>query len=286
MTCFLKKLTFSKESLKGLIPPLMLDDCRVAMSWFRKPALEYIHEGWDFPLENQNMGWNSMNPIEIEKKRWEKFLLNLQGTKPIFVQHEANDRSQTNLDFHNRNMTYAYVLSLAAHNKSSVSVLDWGGSLGHYYQLGKTLFPDLHIDFHCKEVPLIVDLGKKCNPEVNWYSDLSCLARDYDLVMMIGVLPYYKNWVDILSQISKATKSYLFLGLMPLVNKGSGFVALQRWHGTLMLHAQFNSEALKNVLSDLNLCLIREFYTGIYPYVKNAPAQPELVSWLLKKNDE
>ena len=70
-----------------------------------------------------------------------------------------------------------YLLALTAHQKDAISVLDWGGALGHYYQIGRAVLPDVKIDFHCKEMPKLAAVGQRLNPEVHWYVDDSCLDR-------------------------------------------------------------------------------------------------------------
>jgi len=49
------------------------------------------------------------------------------------------------------------------------------------------------------------------------------------------------------------------------------------------LYEQFNRRTILEEIEDTGLCLIREFLTGIHPYIKNAPEQCELKSWLFKR---
>ena len=115
--------------------------------------------------------------------------MNDHRAHPLGFTHEHDDLTVTRfVPFHNVHITYAYVLALTAHRKDAISVLDWGGALGHYYQIGKAVIPDVEIDFHFKEVPKLVELGRLLNPDVHWYADDSCLERTYDLVMMNGSL--------------------------------------------------------------------------------------------------
>jgi hypothetical protein len=62
-------------------------------------------------------------------------------------------------------MTYAYALSLSTRHKSSISMLDWGGAIGHYYLLSEKLVPDLEIDYHCKDVPVLAEYGRSLFPK-------------------------------------------------------------------------------------------------------------------------
>lgn len=60
-------------------------------------------------------------------------------------------------------------------------------------------------------------------------------------------------------------------------------MALQRHYGTEILHEEFNREVILEVVEGIGFSLMREFLTGIRPYIKNAPEQCELYSWLFKK---
>jgi putative methyltransferase (TIGR04325 family) len=291
---FFNELTKGKETqlrvkvknfVKLFLPPILLEFERYVVNKLGEhPWLEYAPAGWNTVLPHiENIGWNSIPAVETEKTKWQAFCANLEGTSSLAFAHEHTDLSAMCVSFHNINLTYAYVLALAAYRKETVSVLDWGGSLGHYYMMGKAVLPDVKIDFHCKEVPLLAELGKQVNPQVHWYSDESCLARTYDLVMLNGVLQYIQDWPETLRRISPAVKRYLFFGLLPLVERGSGFVALQRHYGAEMLHEQFNRRALLEVIEGTGLCLKREFVTGYRPSIKNAPEQCELRSWLFKR---
>jgi hypothetical protein len=50
-------------------------------------------------------------------------------------------------------MTFGYVLVRAAYDKARTSVLDWGGSLGHYALMARALLPELPIDVTVKDLP-------------------------------------------------------------------------------------------------------------------------------------
>ena len=60
---------------------------------------------------------------------------------------------------HNNIMSFAYVLGRAARNQSRISMLDWGGGMGHYCRIAETLYPDLEIEYHNKDLPVAVKAG-------------------------------------------------------------------------------------------------------------------------------
>ena len=68
------------------------------------------------------------------------------GAAPLGVSLEVPEScggqiATDDLGAHNTLMSYGYVLGRAAHNKSRISILDWGGGPGHYYLIGRALLP-------------------------------------------------------------------------------------------------------------------------------------------------
>lgn len=234
--------------------------------------------------EGEPMDWNNKNVVAAEIAKWDAFSDAIKGTGPLGFSHEHSDLSlRRSVPFHNIHITYGYVLALVAHQKSSLSILDYGGGLGHYYQIGKALLPDVKINFYCKEVPSITEAGKLLNPDIRWFTDDSCLESTFDLVMINGSLQYMEKWQEFLQDISAAVGEYLLLTRVPVVDKSNSFTALQKAYGTRMLHWQFNKNALLQVIKDAGLNLVREFVVGDRPYIKNAPEQCELCGWLFRK---
>jgi len=84
--------------------------------------------------------------------------------------------------------------------------------------------------------------------------------------------------------VSPAVNKYLFLGHLPLVDGGPGFVAIQRRYGAIMLHEQFNPGRIVDVVGKTGLRMTREFLTGVRPYIKNAPQPCELRSYLFRRD--
>jgi putative methyltransferase (TIGR04325 family) len=225
--------------------------------------------------------------IDTEKAKWDIFCQNLKGSGPLGFSHEHTDPFVIrNPNFHNVHISYAYVLALAAHKKDSISVLDWGGALGHYYLVGKAVLPDVDIDFHVKEVPLMAKAGEQLNPEVHWYDDETCLEREYDLVMMTGSIPYMEDWVDVLHRIARSIKKYLFVSRLPVIQNSPSFVAIQRLYNSQMLHQLINQTEFLETVKETGLSLVREFVVGDRPYVKGAPEKCEVRGWLFKKEKE
>jgi len=285
--------TRMENILKLFIPPIVIKGARFVQNLFKKPdlhsmgfhTLEYAPNGWQTQLNNnRNKGWSVNSVIDTEKAKWNVFCRNLEGPGPLGFSHEHTDLSIIrNPNFHNVHISYAYVLSLAAHKKDRISVLDWGGALGHYYLVGKAVLPEVDIDFHVKEVPLMAKAGKQINPEVHWYDDETCLERNFDLVMMTGSIPYMEDWTDVLHRIARSVKKYLFISRLPVVENSPSFVAVQHLYNSQMLHQQINQTELLETVRETGLTLVREFVVGDRPYIKNAPEQCEVRGWLFKR---
>jgi len=148
-----------------------------------------------------------------------------------------------------------------------------------------SLFPQKHGHRLRKEIPLMVEAGKRLNPEVHWYADESCLDHTYDLVMINGSLQYFEQWPDIVRRLARVANKYLFLTRLPVVDKGPSFVAIQRAYETEMMHQQFNQDEVLRVVEATGLQLVREFVVGDRPYIHGAPEQCEFRGWLFQKTD-
>jgi len=222
--------------------------------------------------------------VAVEEARWKAFVKNCEGTGPLGFSHEYHNPGLVrDVAFHNVHLSYAYTLALAARQKSAISVLDWGGGLGHYYLMAKAVLPGLAVEFHCKEVPLMVATGRRLNPEVHWHIDERCLDRTYDVIMINGSLQYMQDWADLLRRIAPAVGGYLFLTRLPVVDRTPSFVSIQRVEGTELLHQQLNQQEVLDVVRGTGLQMVREFVVGDRPFIKNAPEQCELRGWLFKR---
>ncbi len=267
------------------IPPIIFKGAIFFKRRFGEATLEYAPKGWKTRLDSgENQGWNVYSVVDTEKGKWDDFQRNLEGPAPLGFSHEHTDMSVIrNPYFHNVHISYAYVLALAAHKKDRISVLDWGGALGHYFLIGKAVLPDVLIEYHVKEIPLMCKAGKKLNPEIRWYNDESCLEREYDLIMLNGSIGYIEEWCDLLQRIARSTQKYLFLFRLLVVQNSPSFLSIERLYDSRMLHQQFNQTEFLNAVKKTGLTLIREFVIGDRPYIKGAPEQCEMRGWLFKR---
>lgn len=248
--------------------------------------LTYAPDGWNTKIPAAaETGWNSSMVSSAEAEKWPAFCKAVAGVGPLGLSHEHTDLTITeNISFHNVNMTFGYVLARAAHLRTRLSVLDYGGGLGHYYSLAKALMPDLSLHYSCKDVPSMVELGRKLNPDICWFTDDSCLDSTYDLVIISGSFQYIRHWQEFLRTIARTTGNYLLLTRIPIVNTAPSFVAVQQAYGTQMLTWQFNRAELMRAIDDAGFTIVRELLAGDCPRIKNAPEQCDLRGWLLRRH--
>jgi len=279
------RLAHLGKILKLFVPPVIFNAPNFIKHRLGKATLEYAPEGWGTRFDNdRNQGWNVYSVVDTEIGKWEDFRRNLEGPAPLGFSHEHTDMSVVrNPNFHNVHISYAYVLAMAAHKKDRISVLDWGGALGHYFLIGKAVLPDVSIEYHVKETPLMAETGKQLNPEVHWHDDESCLEQEYDLIMMNGSIGYMEEWEDLLQRIARSTQKYLFLFRVLVVQNSPSFLSIQRLYDSRMLHQQFNQTEVLNAVKKTGLIPIREFVIGDRPFIKGAPEQCEMRGWLFKR---
>lgn len=248
---------------------------------------EYQPEGWCVLEQDRDIqGWNVDAIVSTYKQKWPSFAKYLQGSGPLGISHEAGGITNTNLGAHNTNLIYSYALALAARCKSSLSILDWGGGIGHYYLLSQAVLPGVSIEYHCKDVPVMVQYGQTLIPEAHFYSDERCLNRRYDFVVSSSSLQYSQDWKTTLHGLSQATDGYLLVTRIPVVERVESFVFVQRpyhlGYNTEYLGWCFNRSELIAAAQKSGLSLMREFLVDEKPYIDRAPEQNEYRGFLFK----
>jgi putative methyltransferase (TIGR04325 family) len=283
----------AKSAIRDLTPPAIW---RTLSKWRSLKATkeqnyiewEYIPEGWEALKTDPNIkGWNVESVLEAYKANWPGFLKTLEGALPFGISPESPSENSTNLMFHNLMMTYAYALSLSTRHKSSISMLDWGGGIGHYYLLSQNLVPALEIDYHCKDVPVLAEHGRSLFPKAHFYTDETCLERKYDFVLVSGSFQYSQDWVSALKGLAQATGGYLFITRLPIAHQAPSFVIIQRpyqyGYNTEYLGWCLNRGEFLQCAQKLGLELIREFVVEPLPPIHRAPEQPEHWGFLFRK---
>jgi putative methyltransferase (TIGR04325 family) len=271
--------------LKQMLPPIVGNFCRRLGHAIRPPAdgLLYAPDGWETVLPaSSGQGYASPALVAEERRSWESFLHVLQQRTGAIVAHAGVGETSRMLYEHNYFMTFGYVLALATGRRARLKLLDYGGSVGGSCRIARMLLPGIELEYHCKELPGMARAGREFCPEVIWHTDNSCLEESYDLIVFQGSLQYVREWKALLRAAGRATRDYLFLTDVPLVERVPSFTAVQRLGGVQMMHQQFNKSELFAALHEANLTLEREFWVGDYPAIRKAPEQPSRYGCLMR----
>lgn len=269
-----------KSAIRYLTPPVLIE----GWQWLfrkvcsRKPEWEYVPEGWTYIQTHPKIkGWNVQDVLETYKRKWPKFVAMVRGTGPLGIAHESGLTTNTDIYSHNTIMAFAYTLALAARKKDRLSVLDWGGGIGHYYLIAQTLLSDVDIEYHCKDVPLLCAYGEHLFPNQFFYTDDRCFDRTYDFVLASTSIHYAVEWRVLLKNLADACGEYLYIANMPTVQQSPSFVFVQRpyqyGYNTEYLAWCLNRTEFLSAATDSDLKLVREFVYGYEPLIDSAPEQ-------------
>ena len=112
-----------------------------------------------------------------------------------------------------------------------MSVLDWGGGMGHYALIAHAVLPEVAIDYTVMDLPALCAAGRAVLPEVTFETDAeACLGRRYDLVLASGSLQYAEEWRSLLRRLATASSAWVYLTRLPLVQRVETFAVVQRPH--------------------------------------------------------
>jgi len=278
-----------KKFIKNVTPPILLDAARKVrrLPLDRVVEWEYMPEGWAAQKSDRKIkGWNVNSVLEAYKNSWPEFVESLKEPLPLsgYPRTPLAKASTPDIIAHNVRMAYAYVLGLCAAKKPHISMLDWGGGFGQYYLLSKTLFPQTHIEYHCKDVPIMIEYGRELFPKNHYYEDDSCLDRKYDFVLSSSSLHYSENWASVLQALAKSSGEYLYITRIPVVLNTPTYVMVQRPYrynyGTEYLSWCFNRQDFLEQAKLAGLELRREFLLGEEAEIKGQPEKCEFRGFL------
>jgi putative methyltransferase (TIGR04325 family) len=119
----------------------------------------------------------------------------------------------------------AGLMHLAAVNKGTLRVLDFGGAFGSTYMQNRVLLDKLqHVEWHIVEQPHIVDLGRKefsSSVLHFWHNIEDCLdAHEIDVILFSSVLQYMQNPYEIISKAVKFNTSGIIIDRTPFAEQG------------------------------------------------------------------
>ena len=249
----------------------------------RPPAWEYVPEGWRRAATDPRIrGWDVDAIVASYREKWPSFVRALEGAKPLGVAHEVHVGTEVGNEdegAHNMLVSYAYVLARAAREKRRVSLLDWGGGIGHYLAISRAVLPEVEIDYHCKDVPRLCEYGRELFPDARFCADeRSCLDRSYDLVLASGSLQYSEDWRATLAELGAVADEYLYVTRLPVARRSASFVVVQRpyeygydteYVGWVVARDELLEAARASALE-----LVREFLLTAWFSARGAPEDP------------
>lgn len=278
-----------QQLIKDLLPPALLRFTQGALDYFRPAPVEYLPSGWP----QHARGWNMESIAALHDRRWPDYLKALAGITPLGVDAHIAARPTQHVDVwdiinHNNVMSFAYVLALAAHGRPRMSMLDWGGGVGHYCALSRTLMAGLKLDYFCQDLPVFCAVGRRNLPEATFFDQPdACFGRTYDLVVAGSSLWYATDWQATLAKMAKAADQYVFVNRMIFVQQAPSFVAIQRpgKHSYDTEYAMwiFNRNEFLEGAAQAGLEPVREFMIGHGPRIHRAPEQGAFRGFLFKR---
>jgi putative methyltransferase (TIGR04325 family) len=281
-----------KDLLRLITPPIFIRLAkRLRLHSNQHIEWEYIPEGWAYALIHPEVkGWNVQNILDVYKEKWPQFVSMVQGTGALGVAHESALNTNVDVNSHNAIMAFGYALGLATHQKTCVTMLDWGGGIGHYYLLAKALQPGVEIMYHCKDVPLLAEYGAQLFPQQYFCSDERCLDQTYDFVLASTALHYTEDWKSLLQRLAGATSGYLYIANLPSIKQTPSFVFVQRpyqyGYNTEYLGWCINRTEFLHTAELAGLDLLREFVYGYQPVIQGAPEQNSYLGYLFRVHSE
>jgi putative methyltransferase (TIGR04325 family) len=231
--------------------------------------------------------WNHPSIAATEIEKWTRFLELTSGAQPLGINHELPRLGNLDPAAHNVTMSFAYSAAVAISGRQAISVLDWGGGLGHYARLLRVLFPAVDFDYQCHDLPEICELGRSVQPQVVYSSAPGAWEdRRYDFVLASGSLQAVRDWQRQLAQLARATRGHLLLGRTPVSESKSSFVIAQRPRGlgynTELVSWVFDRGELLTVAAEAGLELIREFVLHDFEPVSGVRERPAVRAYLFR----
>jgi putative methyltransferase (TIGR04325 family) len=274
--------TKAKAVARQCLPPIVYSAIRRAAGG--SSVMEYAGQEW--PSDSlTSPGWNEAAVANQLHDWWDTYVRGVKGSGPIgFAPWEPGARSEA---YHNVVLTFAYVLGRAGHGNQRLSILDYGGCLGHYAVIAKAMLPEMSFDYTVKEVDSLCQVGSKLLPDISFTaSDDECFSRHYDLVMASNSMQYIEDWKATLRRLREATDKWLLITCLETVSRTPRFVVVHRpfQYGaqTRFWSWVFNRSEFLAHMKGLDVILDREFLAGGKQRYKNAPEDSERVGFLFR----
>lgn len=256
---------------KRLTPPIVWEGLRRlrAPRPAPLPSFELLPDGWATPVPDGVQGWDAEEITATYAEKWPRFLGLLAGSGPLGFTHEMALDRRDDLVAHNTVMSFGYAAAQAVAPDGTLSILDWGGGMGHYGALARALLPDVAVTYAAYDVPGLTELGRRELPDARFYDDDSWENQAVDLVVASGALHYAPEWRRLLAQFARVSRHSILITRLPVRRHGPTGVYVQRvwpeigygprteFRGWLFQRSEFLGAAAEN-----SLVLAREMLVG------------------------
>lgn len=234
------------------------------------PEWEYCPDGWVAGDAAQD--WNHPSVAQTMTAGLAPHLAALRDDPRLAV----DGSGRIDLGHHNTLVTFGYVAAEAASRSGQLSVLDWGGGVAPYYPLTRALLPEVSVEYHCVDVPVVAAAGRRLQGEVSFHdTDGAWMDRQFDLVVASSSLQYVRDWRDRLAALATVAARRLFITRLPIVDTPS-FVVRQRphRHGYLTEYQGWclNRQDIVTAAEAHDFHLLREFHVAERLEVPGAPS--------------
>ncbi|MES2276343.1 MAG: hypothetical protein V4592_09990 [Bacteroidota bacterium] len=277
-----------RNFFKKWVPPGVINSIRILKAHLIYADWEYMPQGWNYSSKKVK-GWNLDSIADLQVKKWARYCNAIEGTSPLFVNHEAADYSQPDLISHNTYMCFSYACAMAACGCYPFRLLDWGGGIGHYGKVAESVLPGTAIKYTCYDMPVFCERGQKVYPEAEFVDNIDkVLEKSYDLTLLSSSLWYDPNWRDTLNKLINVTQGYLLITRMIFINNASSYIAIQRPYSmgykTEYLCQIFNKKEIIDFVVQRGFTLIKEMFLSDAMPIYKAPEQGKYGGFLFKKN--
>jgi putative methyltransferase (TIGR04325 family) len=233
-------------------------------------------------------GWDLEAIVGLQRENWGAWVAGVQAPKMLGANIEAAGASKVEPHQHNTLISFAYAAALAAAGRDRLSLLDWGGGLGHYAPLSRALLSDVTIDYTCHDLPRFCRAGRDLLPSDRFIEDPAlALEGRYDLVLASSSLWYEPDWRARLAQLCGASSAWLFVTRQLILEKGESFVVRQRpaVHGypTEYLCWVLERDELVSAAQSQGFQLCREFFIHPGPPIKGVSAPIDYRGFLFRR---
>lgn len=238
-------------------------------------------------LWTETDGWAHQSIADVQRAKWPAFVESIASPRPLGLSHEAPPDAPIDVNVQNMVLTFTHVLGLVAGATGRLSILDWGGGVGHYAAYAHTMRPDLDVDYTICDLPPLMAAGRDLCHLAQFVDRPEALRARYDLVFASSSIQYERNLYDLIRELCAASKQYLFVTRSPFVEEHDDFVVVQRpyMHGYQTEYAAWfiNRHRFISFVEENGFRLEREFLLAERPFVPNAPEQCRYCGFLFKR---